>query len=134
MNLDWEDDLRRLQRNPQSCANNSMEMNVGWKGLRPASQKFYSEASEVEKPKEELLEIAEVDAELARKRIELREIEERIMRKRASIALKKIVLIEKNEQPPTCKGAALRGRVKAILQQRPSLSSLSHVSMRLLVE
>lgn len=165
--LDWEDALQRLPRsldsNHQSGVNKSTErasrntycqysrhtvdeahssmgVNVGRKKLSPPSHNFYNKESEVEDPDGESLEMDEEDPELARKRKELRELEEKIMRKKVAIALKTVEPIVKktmspgfsyNEQSATCKSAMLRDRVNVILQQRHSLSFLTKVSSRL---
>lgn len=116
---------------------NSTGVNVGWEEHSPASHNFYSKDLEVENPDGEPLEIDEEDAELARKRKELRVIEERIIFKRATLALKKVEPFVKNTTPPglscneqsaTCEGETLRDRVKLILQKRHSVSFLSKVS------
>ncbi|XP_062289680.1 zinc finger protein 318-like [Scomber scombrus] len=158
--LHWEDNLWRLPRNldpnHQSGVNNSSgsasttrdtycqysrytvdephsstEVNLGWNELNPPSHNFYSKESEAEDTDGAPLEMDEEDPELTRKRKELKEIEEQIMRKKFSIALKTVEPIIKktmshgyssNEQSDTCKGETLRDRVNAILQQRHSLS------------
>lgn len=156
--LPWEDDLSRLpgnlDRNSSGSAtttrdtycqystctandpHSNMEVNVGWKEPSPSSHNMYSKESEAEDPDGAPLEIDEEDPELARKRKELREIEEQIKRKKFSIALKTVEPIIKtishtyssNEQSGSCKGATLKDRVNAILQQRHSISLVSKVS------
>ncbi|XP_053189121.1 zinc finger protein 318-like [Scomber japonicus] len=158
--LHWEDNLWRLPRNldpnHQSGVNyssgsastirdtycqysrytvdephSSTEVNVGWNELNPPSHNFYSKESEAEDTDGAPLEMDEEDPELTRKRKQLKEIEEQIMRKKFSIALKTVEPIIKktmshgyssNKQSDTCKGETLRDRVNAILQQRHSLS------------
>lgn len=165
--LDWEDAPRKLPRsldpNHQSGVNNStgsasrntycqysrytvdephssMGVNVGRKKLSHPSHNLYSKESEVEDPDGEPLEMDEEDPELARKRKELRELQEKIMRKKVAIALKTVEPVVKktmspgfscNEQSTTCKSAMLRDRVNVILQQRHTLSFLTKVSSRL---
>lgn len=168
--LDWEDAVRRLQKNVdpnhQSDVNNSMghtsrtnnlwenfrnyqmytvnephvsmRVNVGWERLGPPSHDFQNKQSTVEDPDGEPLEMDDEDPELARKRKELREIEEQIMQKKVALALKQVEPFVKtttlgvscNEQSATRKGESLRDRVNVILQQRHCLSFLSKVSSR----
>lgn len=62
------------------------------------------------------------DAELLRRKKELQEIEERIMYKKAFIAVKTIGLLEKkssDKQLDTNQDETLKERVKAILQRHP---------------
>lgn len=160
--LDW-DTIRKLSTHHQNDVNNSMEnasrtnkmwdthceplrhtadetqtsrgVNVGWKGLVPPLNNFYMKDSEVEDPDGQPLVMDDEDPELARKRKELREIEERIMFKKASIALKTVEPFVKNTTPPdfynqsaTCKDASLKDRVNVILQQRHPPSFFSKVS------
>ncbi|XP_035515827.1 uncharacterized protein LOC118326827 isoform X2 [Morone saxatilis] len=100
------------------------------------SQNFYIKEPEVEDPDGEPFEMDEEDPELKRKWIELREIEEKILRKKVAIALKKVEPFGKeatplglscNEQSATCTSASLKDRVNLILQQRHSVSFLSVV-------
>lgn len=108
----------------------SQGVNVTWKGLSPPSYNLDSNHSEVDNADGEPLEMDEEDPELARKRKELREIEEQILRKKASLALKKFVKTvppDCNEQSDTCEGETLRQRVNVILQQRHSLGFLPKV-------
>lgn len=169
--LDWEGDIRRLQRNQdpnhQTVDNGIMEnasgtdthwltycqysrytvevpqnrlldVNVGSEGLGPPSHNLYMKESAVEEPDGEPFEIDEEDQELTRKRKELREIEEQIMRKKVSIALKTVQpfvetlspAILSNKQSETCNGATLKDRVNVILQQRHPVGFLSKVSNR----
>ncbi len=165
--LDWEDAVRRLQRsldpNPSmeivSGADNgwasycqysrhrvdepqsSMRVTVGSKGHSPPSHNFYLKGSGVEDSDGEPLEMDEEDPELTRKRKELREIEEQILWKKVSIALKKSEPFVTEKAPPdfscnepsaTCKDATLKDRVNFILQQRHPVSFLSKVSNRLI--
>ncbi|XP_060903796.1 uncharacterized protein LOC132981758 [Labrus mixtus] len=110
-------------------------VNVGWEEPIPASCDFYNKESEAEDPDGAPLLEEDEDPELARKRNELREIEERIQQKRVSIALKKVVhVVNKashgfscNGESDGCEGPTLKGRVNAILQQRHSHSFLSKV-------
>lgn len=114
----------------------SMSANVGWERLDPPSLDLQSKQSTVEDPDGEPLEIDEEDPELARKRKELREIEEQIMHKKVALALKHVEPFVKktapgfssSEQSATCKGETLRDRVDVILQRQRSLSFLSKVS------
>lgn len=71
------------------------------------------------------------DHELTRKLRELREIEEKIMCRKVSIACKTVLepsLAACDEQSDRCTGPTLKDRVNAILQQRPSNGSQSKVS------
>ncbi|KAM7393609.1 hypothetical protein PAMP_020467 [Pampus punctatissimus] len=127
--LEWEDGPRRLPRNldtnHQSGVNNST-------GSTSTTRDTYCEYSSP--PSRNFSEVEdEEDAELTRKRKQLREIEERIMCKKVAIALKTVEPIVKkaspsyscNDQSATCKDASLRDRVNAILQQRHSLIFLT---------
>lgn len=117
---------------PQSSARRSEE----WEGPSSISYDFYNQGPEAEDPDGEPLIIEDEDPELARKRNELREIEERIKQKKVSIALKTVEHIVKNvtETPSTNgesdghKGLTLKERVQAILQQHHHDSFLSKVS------
>ncbi|XP_068445265.1 micronuclear linker histone polyprotein-like isoform X2 [Clinocottus analis] len=146
--VDWEDvTIRPVQRNLQNVVEDIMEdasranekwntyckhaghtvdeaqhsigENVGWKELTPPSHNFYINNSEVEEPDGEPLQMDEEDPELARKREELRAIEERILLKKAAIALKTVETTSPdfscNESPPCF---ALKDRVNLILQQK----------------
>ncbi|KAM7418439.1 hypothetical protein PAMA_015860 [Pampus argenteus] len=130
---EWKDAPRRLPRNVgtnhQSGVNNSTgststTSDTYCEYSSPPSRNFYSKESEAED---------EEDPELARKRKELQEIEERIMCKKVAIALKTVEPVAKkaspsfscNDQSATCKGASLRDRVNAILEQRHSLIFLT---------
>uniref|UniRef100_UPI0037E9BD8E uncharacterized protein n=1 Tax=Semicossyphus pulcher TaxID=241346 RepID=UPI0037E9BD8E len=123
--------LRYTVDKPQS----SVGVNVGWKEPCPASHDFYIQESEVEDPDGVPLVIEEEDSELARKRKELREIEEQIKQKKVAIALKKVEPFVKkaslgfscNEESDPCEGPSLRDRVNAILQQRHPVSFRSKV-------
>lgn len=99
---------------------------AGQKELRPPSHSVYCNKSENENPDGEPLEMLEEDAELERKKKRLREIEEQIIYKKASLALKTIGTAppgySRNKQPAT-----LKDRVKKILLQRHSPSFLSKV-------
>lgn len=115
---------------PQS----SIEVNKRLEGLSPPAPNFHREESEVEDPDGEPLEMEEEDPELKRKRRELREIEERIMHKKAAIALKTVEFVKEtsppgfscNEQSTAHKEPSLKERVNAILHQHP-FSFLSKV-------
>ncbi|XP_029286132.1 uncharacterized protein LOC115007228 isoform X2 [Cottoperca gobio] len=147
--LDW-DAIRAIQRNMHSNhINNSMEHSSRTategdphceyprhtvdEAQSPSSHNFYINESEVADPDGEPLEMDREDPELARKQKELREIEERIMLKKAAIALKTVELkttpadFSCNEQSAKCKGATLKDRVHVILQQRHPDSFLSKV-------
>ncbi|KAF1395541.1 hypothetical protein PFLUV_G00012570 [Perca fluviatilis] len=163
--VDWDAILRTVQKNldpiHQNYVNDSMEnaprtnndrdtyceysrhtfdapqSSTGWEGVSPPlSLNLYIKDSEVEDPDGAPLELEEEDPELARKRKELREIEERILLKKAAIALKSVEpLVKKttlsdsscNEQSSACKGATLKDRVNVILQQRHPAGFLSKV-------
>ncbi|XP_078121479.1 uncharacterized protein LOC144527384 [Sander vitreus] len=163
--VDWDAILRTVQKNldpnHQNYVNNSMEnaprtnnerdtyceysrhtcdarqSSMGWEGVSPPlSLNLYIKESDVEDPDGAPLELEEEDPELARKRKELREIEERILLKKAAIALKSVEpLVKKttpsdfscNEQSSACNGATLKDRVNAILQQRHPAGFLSKV-------
>lgn len=66
----------------------------------------------------------EEDPELSRKKRELQEIEERIIHKKAAIAVKTVEMFTKNIKSPgdersdLCPGKTLRDRVMEILKQR----------------
>ncbi|XP_073330935.1 uncharacterized protein [Pagrus major] len=113
-------------------------VNLGSKGLCPPLHNSYDQEVDLEDPSGKPFETDE-DPELRRKREELREIEEQIIRKKVSIALKTVKpLVEEtsltgfssNEQSATCKTAALKDRVNAIIQQRHPVSFLSKVHYR----
>ncbi|KAK2815599.1 hypothetical protein Q5P01_026066 [Channa striata] len=151
MNPLYREDAQRLQINvhpdPHNFSNTtvgdasrsnnawdsySCKLNVDWEGLSPSSHNFCNAQPQVEDPDGEPLEINEEDPELTRKRKELREIEEQILQKRVSLALKTVqpILMKTtpgyscNEHSAASKGETLRDRVKVILQQRHSLSFL----------
>ncbi|XP_029364702.1 uncharacterized protein LOC115047722 [Echeneis naucrates] len=152
----WEDAFRRMQRHlappPYRAVNdliycehspctadkshNSTGVNVGWEELCPPSHNSDSKESEGQDPDGEPLEIDEEDAELMRKWKELREIEERIIFKKAAIALKTVEPFVKQtaapglscyDQSATCQGGTLRDRVNRILKEQRSLGFLSEV-------
>ncbi|KAA8594508.1 hypothetical protein FQN60_011643 [Etheostoma spectabile] len=156
--LDWDAILRiahkNVDPNHQNYVNNSMEnvqvtnnerdtfeaskvsqSSMGWDGVSPPlSLNLHIKESEVEDPDGAPIELEEEDPELARKRKELREIEERILFKKAAIALKTVETSVKkttpsdlscNEQSSACKGATLKDRVNVILQQGHSAGFLS---------
>ncbi|XP_074487151.1 uncharacterized protein LOC141765116 [Sebastes fasciatus] len=135
-NTEWDTFCKYLRHTVHE-AKSSMGENVGWRGLSPPSRNFHIRRdSAVEDPDGDPLEIDEEDPELARKRKELREIEERIIFKRAAIALKTVEPFVKkttapdfpcNEQAASCEGATLKDRVNVILQQRHPASLLSKV-------
>lgn len=114
----------------------SMRVNVGWERPSPPSHDFQNKQSTFEDPDGEPLEMDEEDPELARKRKELKEIEEQIMQKKVALALKHVEPFVKkttpgfscSEQSATRKGETLRDRVNLILQQQHSLGFLSKVS------
>ncbi|KAG7238218.1 hypothetical protein INR49_031133, partial [Caranx melampygus] len=108
---------------------NGMGVNVGWKDISSSPPNFYRKEPGFDYPDGEPLEVEEEDSELARKRQELREIEERILMKRAAIALKAVEPFENNpeQRSATCHGESLRDRVNLILQQRHSVSFLSKI-------
>ncbi|XP_034543789.1 uncharacterized protein LOC117815890 isoform X2 [Notolabrus celidotus] len=89
--------------------------------------------SEADDPDGEPLLMEDEDPELARKRQELREIEEQIKQKRVSIALKKgehivnkaTLDFSTNRESAECEGPTLRERVNAVLQKRHPDSLLS---------
>lgn len=127
----WDDELGRLQRKVDkptfhSSSNDTFGLNVRWK--EPPEDHQESDRDP--------LQLDEEDPELARKRRQLREIEEEIVRRRASIALRTVGLntTDRDEQPAPC-GAALRDRVTEILRRRQSsVSSLSSVSPALMMD
>lgn len=97
-----------------------------WERPGPPSCDFQSNQLEISDPDGDPLEMDVVDPELARKRKELKEIEEQIIRKKVSLALKTVEPCMKalpSEQPVE----TLRDRVNVILQQRHSLEFLSKV-------
>lgn len=84
------------------------------------------------------LEVKRMDVELARKRRELEEIEERIMHKKVAIALRqtKPPVVESQSSGfhagfDQSKGSSLRERVHRILQQRHPAGFLSQVRFQL---
>ncbi|KAK5866569.1 hypothetical protein PBY51_020752 [Eleginops maclovinus] len=116
---EW-DTYCEYSRNTDGEAHSSMRVNVELERLSPSSHNFYIEDLEVQDPDGEPLPMGEEDPELSRKRKELREIEERIMFKKAAIALKAVepTLPNLSSNAATCKGATLKDRVNDILQQR----------------
>ncbi|XP_008292528.1 arginine/serine-rich protein PNISR-like [Stegastes partitus] len=155
---EWKDAIQRLQRhfepNHQSAVSNNVGntstssnnwdafceystrygalephgSNVGWTELGPPSGSDYRRSSEVEELDGGELEMNEQDKELVRKRQQLREIEERIIHKKASIALKTVGQLENNTTAGvSCDAETLRDRVNVILQQRCPLGFLSKV-------
>lgn len=155
---DWGNAYGGLEKHPyNSCVQNSMGQPFGmstnssqycdysrytvekphngtWKDISSTPADFYREEPRFDDPDGEPLDIEEEDSELARKRQELREIEERILMKRASIALKAVEPFANNpEQSSTRHGESLRDRVNLILQQRHSVNFLSKVSRNRLI-
>lgn len=105
---------------------------VRWKELSPSSHHVHSKVPEVEDPDGEPLPYSEEDVELARKQQLLREMEERIMHKKATLAMKTQFVetppgVSGDKQPAMCVGQTLRDRVKEILMQRQYLSYFSKV-------
>ncbi|XP_047434171.1 zinc finger protein 318-like isoform X1 [Mugil cephalus] len=139
---EWHDPLQRLhgQTNHQggwdsyynySSYSSSAEPHnrgVGHKELSRPSHSVYSSRLKDGDPDGEPLEILEEDAELERKRKRLREIEEQIIYKKASLALKTIGSFVKEATPPgdSCNKQpdTLKNRVNTILLQRHSPSFL----------
>lgn len=111
---------------------NGMRLNVGWKDVSSSPPNFDRKEPGFDDPDGEPLEIEEEDSELARKQQELREIEERILMKRAAIALKAVepYVNGPDQGSATCRGESLRDRVNLILKQRHSVSFLSKVSRK----
>lgn len=127
-NRDWD----TYREYPTYTVPEPHRSDVGWKEISPSSQHVYSKAPEMEDPDGEPLQGSGEDAELARKKKQLREIEEKIMHKKASIAMKAVFVesstppgVSGNEQLATCEGETLRDRVKEILRHRQHLSYLS---------
>ncbi|XP_059192388.1 uncharacterized protein LOC131974190 [Centropristis striata] len=120
-------------------AQRSEEVNVRWQGPSPPTHNFYNKDSEFEDPDGGPLEMDEEDPELSRKRKELQHIEERIILKKAAIALKTVELFVTNPVPSDssndhsapCRGETLKDRVNVILKQRHPPSFLSKVSERM---
>lgn len=107
---------------------------VRWKELSPSSHHVHSKVPEVEDPDGEPLPYSEEDVELARKQQLLREMEERIMHKKATLAMKTQFVetppgVSGDKQPAMCVGQTLRDRVKEILMQRQYLSYFSKVQL-----
>lgn len=100
---------------------------VRWKELSSSSRHVHSKVPEVEDPDGEPLPYSEEDVELARNKQLLRELEERIMHKKATLAMKTPPGVSGDEQPAMCVGQTLRDRVKEILMQRQYLSYFSKV-------
>lgn len=132
---DW-DTFYKYPRYIVNEPHGSMGVNVEWETLSPSSHNVQNkQSSKLEDPDGEPLEMDNEDPELARKRKELREIEEQIIRKKVALALKKVEPFVKktsgfscDEVSATCIGETLRDRVNVILQQRHSLTFLSKVS------
>lgn len=157
---EWKDAIERLQRhlepNHHSAVNSSVGntstssnnwntycnyttryaavephgSNVGRMDPSPPPPNVYRKDSKLEELDGEAVKMNE-DEELARKKQQLREIEERIIHKKASIALKTVgQLVNKTTADVSCKGETLRDRVNVILQQRCPLGFLSKVQSR----
>ncbi|KAK9540332.1 hypothetical protein VZT92_002792 [Zoarces viviparus] len=111
------------------------QSSMGWEELGLPQHNVYTQDSEVEDADGEAFEMDEEDPELARKRKELREIEEQILLKKAAIALKTVEPFVNSTTSPdfscnksaSCIGATLRDRVKLILQQHHPASCLFKV-------
>ncbi|KAK1886754.1 Regulatory protein RecX [Dissostichus eleginoides] len=118
-NIEW-DTYCEYSRHTVGEAQSSMRVNVEHERLSPSFHNVYIKDSEVQDPDREPLPSDEEDPELSRKRKELREIEERIMFKKAAIALKAVepTLPNVSSNAATCKGATLKDRVNVILQKR----------------
>ncbi|XP_010768996.1 uncharacterized protein [Notothenia coriiceps] len=117
-NIEW--DAYCEYSRPTVCeAHSSMRVNVEHERLSPSFHNVYIKDSEVQDPDGEPLPSDEEDPELSRKRKELREIEERIIFKKAAIALKAVepTLPNVSSNAATCKGATLKERVNVILQK-----------------
>lgn len=114
---------------PQS----SRGQTVAPKTLSPPSHNFYCKGSEVEDADGDPLEMDEEDPELVRKRRELQKIEQQILWKKVSIALKTIdPPVMENTPPeqsaqPNRRDATLKERVNSILLQRHPASFLPKV-------
>ncbi|KAI3352725.1 hypothetical protein L3Q82_019308, partial [Scortum barcoo] len=112
---------------PQS----SRGLTVAPKALSPPSHNLYCKGSEVKDADGDPLEMDEEDPELARKRKELQKIEEQILWKKVSIALKTIDPPVTENTPPEQsaprRDTTLKERVNGILQQRHPASFLSKV-------
>ncbi|XP_022049040.2 zinc finger protein 318-like [Acanthochromis polyacanthus] len=157
---EWKDAVERLQRhlepNHQSAVNSSMGntsassnnwntycdytaryagvephgSNAGQMDPSPPSPIVYRKDSKLEEPDGEAVKMNE-DEWLARKKQQLREIEERIIHKKASIALKTVGhLVNTTTADVSCKSETLRDRVNVILQQRCPLGFHSKVQSR----
>lgn len=105
---------------------------VRWKELSSSSHHVHGKVPEVEDPDGEPLPYSEEDVELARNKQLLREMEERIMHKKATLATKTRFVetppgVSGDEPPAMCVGQTLRDRVKEILMQRQYLSYFSKV-------
>ncbi|KAJ4945136.1 hypothetical protein JOQ06_013672, partial [Pogonophryne albipinna] len=118
-NIEW-DAYCEYSRPTVGEAHSSMRVNVEHERLSPSFHNVYIKDSEVQDPDGEPLPSVEEDPELSRKRKQLREIEERIMFKKATIALKAVepTLPNVSSNAATCKGATLKERVNVILQKR----------------
>ncbi|XP_030002477.1 uncharacterized protein LOC115427887 [Sphaeramia orbicularis] len=101
-------------------------MKAGTEQLDPLPPNWRSEESAAEDPDGKPLEMEDEDPELIRKRRELKAIEEKILLKKAAIALKMVNPFAKrmtlpelscDEQSAKCDGTTLRDRVNAILHQ-----------------
>ncbi|XP_035494517.2 uncharacterized protein LOC118313264 isoform X2 [Scophthalmus maximus] len=106
---------------------NGMGVSVGWEELsHPLHNSFNQESGLMNADGEPLeVDVEMDDLELARKRKQLRGLEEQILFKKASIALKTVEPgLSSDQQSAARKGATLRDRVSSILQQRNSLGVL----------
>ncbi|KAF0037871.1 hypothetical protein F2P81_010745 [Scophthalmus maximus] len=107
-----------------------MGESVGWEELsHPLHNSFNQESGLMNADGEPLeVDVEMDDLELARKRKQLRGLEEQILFKKASIALKTVEPgLSSDQQSAARKGATLRDRVSSILQQRNSLGVLPKV-------
>ncbi|XP_042340370.1 uncharacterized protein LOC121941611 [Plectropomus leopardus] len=134
----WDPHCDYSRHTADEAHSSRMVVNVDRKRLSPPPHNFYMKESDLEDPDGAPVEIEEDDPELIRKCRELREIEERIMLKKAAIALKTVEpFVRKtappdfspDKQPATCKGASLKDRVNVILQQRHPFGFFSKVHL-----
>ncbi len=140
-NNEW-DTFGQYSRYTADEPQSSVGVESGLKELSPPMHNFYIKESEVEDPNGEPFETEEEDPELKRKQRELQEIEKQIMRKKVAIALKHVEFVKEksppgvscNRQSATCKGATLKDRVNAILQQRRPDSSQSKVRKPIVID
>lgn len=122
------DDWRRRSRSPGSAVDEPSTMQ---KGLVPGQHRLDPVTDEAS------LEMERVDVELARKRKELEEIEERIMHKKVAIGLRRAKpLVESLSSGFRAtidhrNSSSLRDRVHQILQQRHPAGFLLQVRFRL---